>query len=186
MATKFYGIKDNWTDDDVANVIEVASEDGSVSSVKVNGVEYGGGGETESGIYIPETDETHPTINFTDTHTVAPTLYVIEDIGDYTELLPNDLVYVEYMDVSTLYGMATISSTSARNIYVMIVSARIGNNGSTGFGNTQCTHSPDETGDANQLYPRYWATESSIKPYSGTSSYLFRAGRSYKWYAFWL
>ena len=44
MATKFYGIKDNWTDDDVANVIEVASEDGSVSSVKVNGVEYGGGG----------------------------------------------------------------------------------------------------------------------------------------------
>ena len=44
MATKYYGIKDNWTDDDVANVIEVASEDGSVSSVKVNGVEYGGGG----------------------------------------------------------------------------------------------------------------------------------------------
>ena len=44
MATKLYGIKDNWTDDDVANVIEVASEDGSVSSVKVNGEEYGGGG----------------------------------------------------------------------------------------------------------------------------------------------
>ena len=44
MATKYYGIRDNWTDDDVANVIEVASEDGSVSSVKVNGVEYGGGG----------------------------------------------------------------------------------------------------------------------------------------------
>ena len=46
MATKYYGIKDNWTDDDVANVIEVASEDGSVSSVKVNGVEYGGGSST--------------------------------------------------------------------------------------------------------------------------------------------
>ena len=44
MATKYYGIRDNWTDDDVANVIEVASEDGSVSSVKVNGVEYGEGG----------------------------------------------------------------------------------------------------------------------------------------------
>lgn len=44
MASKYYGIKDNWTDDDLANVIEVASEDGTVSSVKVNGVEYGGGG----------------------------------------------------------------------------------------------------------------------------------------------
>lgn len=44
MATKYYGINDKWTDDDVANVIEVASEDGTVGSVKVNGVEYGGGG----------------------------------------------------------------------------------------------------------------------------------------------
>lgn len=62
MATKYYGIKDNWTDDDVANVIEVASEDGSVSSVKVNGVEYGGGGgggaatvtftEDSTGLYL--------------------------------------------------------------------------------------------------------------------------------------
>ena len=44
MATKYYGINDKWTDDDLVNVIEVASEDGTVSSVKVNGVEYGGGG----------------------------------------------------------------------------------------------------------------------------------------------
>ena len=51
MATKYYGIKDNWTDDDVANVIEVASEDGSVSSVKVNGVEYGGGGGGDLPLY---------------------------------------------------------------------------------------------------------------------------------------
>ena len=44
MATKYYGINDKWTDDDIENVIEVASEDGTVNSVKVNGVEYGGGG----------------------------------------------------------------------------------------------------------------------------------------------
>ena len=44
MATKYYGINDKWTDDDIENVIEVTSEDGSVDSVKVNGVEYGGGG----------------------------------------------------------------------------------------------------------------------------------------------
>jgi len=49
MATKYYGINDKWTDDDVANVIEVASEDGTVSSVKVNGVEYGGGGGGDLG-----------------------------------------------------------------------------------------------------------------------------------------
>ena len=44
MATKYYGINDKWTDDSLENVIEVASEDGTVNSVKVNGVEYGGGG----------------------------------------------------------------------------------------------------------------------------------------------
>ena len=41
---KFYGIKDNWKDLDAENVVEVTSEDGSISDVKVNGVEYGGGG----------------------------------------------------------------------------------------------------------------------------------------------
>lgn len=44
MATKYYGINDKWTDDDIENVIEIASEDGTVDSVKVNGEEYGGGG----------------------------------------------------------------------------------------------------------------------------------------------
>lgn len=46
MATKYYGINDKWTDDDVENVIEIASEDGTVDSVKVNGEEYGGCGGT--------------------------------------------------------------------------------------------------------------------------------------------
>lgn len=44
MATKYYGINDKWTDDDIENVIEITSEDGSVDSVKVNGEDYGGGG----------------------------------------------------------------------------------------------------------------------------------------------
>ena len=44
MTTKYYGINDKWTDDEIENVIEVASEDGTVNSVKVNDVEYGGGG----------------------------------------------------------------------------------------------------------------------------------------------
>ena len=94
MATKYYGIKDNWTDDDLANVIEVASEDGSVSSVKVNGVEYGGGGggdftsasasivfntseslEIDGLAYVDPTDDefytTDPQINTARTLTVA-------------------------------------------------------------------------------------------------------------------
>lgn len=45
MATKYYGINDKWTDDDIENVIEITSEDGSVDSVKVNGEEYEGGGD---------------------------------------------------------------------------------------------------------------------------------------------
>ena len=54
MATKYYGINDKWTDDDLANVIEVASEDGTVSSVKVNGVEYGGGGSSDFSVAVVE------------------------------------------------------------------------------------------------------------------------------------
>ena len=77
MATKYYGIKDNWTDDDVANVIEVASEDGGVSSVKVNGVEYGGGGGGDS---IEVIDiEVHN--SKTSTQTLANVPFIASDVA---------------------------------------------------------------------------------------------------------
>ena len=66
MATKYYGINDKWTDDDIENVIEVTSEDGSVDSVKVNGVEYGGGGGggdfSTATLTIKDPDETWNTV----------------------------------------------------------------------------------------------------------------------------
>ena len=44
MANKYYGIRDNWTDDDVANVVDITSEDGVITEVNVNGEPFGGGG----------------------------------------------------------------------------------------------------------------------------------------------
>ena len=82
MATKYYGIKDNWTDDDVANVIEVASEDGSVSSVKVNGVEYGGGGGV---IFGPFTVTLHSTVTAPEEITINWTC--IGTSGQFTGVL---------------------------------------------------------------------------------------------------
>ena len=79
MATKYYGINDKWTDDDIENVIEIASEDGSVDSVKVNGEEYGGGG----GSAMTLLDSTHLTIEVGDTSTTQ-TLLTTLTISDST------------------------------------------------------------------------------------------------------
>ena len=85
MATKYYGINDKWTDDDVANVIEVASEDGTVGSVKVNGVEYGGGGSATELLHT----ETY-TIEASDTSTSATQIGTIT-ISDF---VPADDAYL--------------------------------------------------------------------------------------------
>lgn len=44
MANKYYGIRDNWTDDDLSNVVDITSEDGVITEVNVNGEPFGGGG----------------------------------------------------------------------------------------------------------------------------------------------
>ena len=35
MANKYYGIRDNWTDDDLSNVVDITSEDGVITEVNV-------------------------------------------------------------------------------------------------------------------------------------------------------
>lgn len=47
MVNKYYGIRDNWTDDDLSNVIDITSEDGVITEVNVNGEPFGGGGGLE-------------------------------------------------------------------------------------------------------------------------------------------
>ena len=126
MATKYYGIKDNWTDDDVANVIEVASEDGSVSSVKVNGVEYGGGGGGDfSTVDVIVTNNNDETVKI-----FAPLIYGTEYAGS------DGQIYAEKNDSGTwhiiLYkGVAycTIAGSISLNKYT--VSGDITRTGST-------------------------------------------------------
>ena len=95
MATKYYGINDKWTDDDVANVIEVASEDGTVNSVKVNGVEYGGGGNYTAKITISNS------IGFE--VQVGVDTAVVDKSGDY-ELPANTLIAPGYYETTVNNG----------------------------------------------------------------------------------
>ena len=44
MAVRNYGICDQWTNLDKLNNVDIKSVDGVVESVKINGVEAGGGG----------------------------------------------------------------------------------------------------------------------------------------------
>lgn len=47
MAVKNYGIRDQWTDLDKLNNVDIKSVDGVIESVKINGEEAGGGGSSD-------------------------------------------------------------------------------------------------------------------------------------------
>ena len=47
MAVKNYGIRDQWTNLDKLNNVDIKSVDGVVESVKINGEEAGGGGSSD-------------------------------------------------------------------------------------------------------------------------------------------
>lgn len=47
MAVKNYGIRDQWTNLDKLNNVDIKSVDGVIESVKINGEEAGGGGSSD-------------------------------------------------------------------------------------------------------------------------------------------
>lgn len=173
MATKYYGIKDNWTDDDVANVIEVASEDGSVSSVKVNGVEYGGGGgsiEMETGILQPNADSNSITATFSNAHTEPATfaMLVHVDVGDN---VGTDNAVVAY----------------AINYYNMMNAGAYEQYGADVYGMYANVHQAANGYESSAQGPMYFDDYTNyLDNEKAKFSGHYKAGETYKWVAYWL
>lgn len=140
MATKYYGINDKWTDDDLENVIEVASEDGTVSSVKVNGVEYGGGG---GGLDVHH-------LALTIVNNTANTLYFASDLIDS---LNNLMILIDgalYSTGETFTDPEIISGSSAtialpyHTMAIIHAALNKGNYTMAASGAVNCTYNDDE------------------------------------------
>lgn len=150
-----------------------------VNGEKVDGTASGGGGGGgsglvfETGIYEPTADISKPTITFTDTHTTRPYSIIIEDVTG-TNTTTSTVMFWTVISWYDAFGAPAIS-TKGGYCYGGL---RWGYGASNGFaangGNIN-----SETAFATYMTPEHFI------PYCNSSSFVYRAGRTYKWIAVW-
>ena len=156
------------------------------SPVTVNVPTGGGGLEYEEGTWTPSEDIDRYRIPLKNEHTTPPAIYVIVD-STGTNAPANSCMHVCYTD-DTFFGGPMLSALSGTAkiygyaYYVCMTSSNSSPNRKTL--NAKAT-SGDPSGYSN-TNARFWATESSIYAFCDSSSYLWRSGRTYKWFALWL
>lgn len=136
----------------------------------------GGGGSGlvfETGIYEPTAATAQPTITFTDTHTTRPYSIIIEDVTG-TNTTTNTVMFWTVISWYDAFGTPAIS-TKGGYCYGGL---RWGYGASNGFaangGNIN-----SETAFATYMTPEHFI------PYCNSSSFVYGAGRTYKWIAVW-
>lgn len=148
-------------------------------TVNVSGA---GGLVYEAGTYTPTADISGPTISFTNQHSTMPIFVAMADAtGDAPP--DNSLEIWIYYDAWQVGGDGFYHVGSKKyglTRYAAKTSGSSGTNSETYF-----SHNSDDTGDLNSQYPRYSVTPSGFKPARWTTTYLWRANRSYKWIAVW-
>lgn len=150
------------TENGTYDVTSYASASVSVSGGS-SGLEY------ETGTYIPSADEI-PTISFANAHTNAPALVVLMDTGSYVNQVCG--ISYEYTGFTSLFGSGLNVSASAERDAKYSYS-RIGSNGAISSGGGAIATLSDHV------------TNTGFTPNFGSSTFMCKAGRTYKWIAIW-
>lgn len=155
----------------------------TLAQLVVNVAGGGGGGLTyETGTYTPSEDIARPTIQWANTHSEAPILVAMSDVGEASSPSANSNVLFVYFDPYKIFGAGYPYSTTSRYA-VAYYSYRTTNNTSSAA--TLITHNSDSTTASDKAYTRYWASPTDFHPYSNSTSRYWRGGRTYKWIAVW-
>ena len=157
----------------------VLSDQGGDTPTPSGGLEY------EMGTFTPSEDVSTYIIAFTNTHTSAPFYYMISDAtGTYSDTI-NSSYWLLYCNHHQLFGAATYESTSMIHYGEMRTTNRSSSATSFTNGTISITYPYTYEGTTSTSESRYWATETSIKAYTNSSSRYWRTGRTYKWIAVW-
>ena len=157
----------------------------NLASLIVNVTGGGGGGlEYETGTFTLASDIAWPNIGFTNTHTTLPFFALMVDTDGYLSTEGSNILWY-FVNYEMLFGSGVYPSESvcrygeARYQYRTSSATALTSSVST------ITYPASTTGSSTGNYPRYWATETCIKPNSGNGSRYWRAERTYKWIAVW-
>lgn len=142
----------------------------------------------ETGTYTPTSDIAQPTISFANTHTLPPMFIMFEDTSSTTyasDAPANTGIWWTFNDWYRMTGTGTASSSTATQYGRVQYGYRSTAGGTVASGGTVLTYNSDNTTSSSTAYPRYWATPTGFRPYTGSASRYWRAGHTYKWTAVW-
>lgn len=146
----------------------------------------GGGLEYEEGTWSPSADIDRYRIPLKNEHTTPPAIYVIVD-STGTNAPANSCMHVCYTDDTFFGGPMFSAPTGTGKIYGYAHYVNMG--ASSASANRKTLNAKATSGDPSDYSStnaRCWATESSIYAFCDSSSYFWRSGRTYKWFALWL
>ena len=141
----------------------------------------------ETGTWEPESDVSNYLITLNNTHTTAPYYYMITDeSGSYSSATTSSFAVI-YNNFHQLFGQPFQINSSGTNMYAIVNFLYRTDNTSalTGTAGLQVSYPYTDSIANSSQYSRYWATETTIRAYTNSTSRYFRAGRTYKWIAVW-
>lgn len=139
----------------------------------------GGGLVYETGEYKPSADDAQPTINFINTHSDRPFVVLIMDTGGASVTQTDSALYWEIVSIYDAFGVGAYTSTTSQ-YYARVQYAYKSSSGGSASGNNVTALSGN-----NNTAMSYYLSNTSFKPYMGSTSRYFRSGRTYKWIAVW-
>ena len=163
------------------NKTYTAPEGKAYSPVTVNVPAGGGGLEYEEGTWTPSADTSHGSISFANQHTNAPCFYAVTDISNGLPAA-NSAVAITYYDMFQLTGTGIpYSSSSSR--YSLIYYALTNSSQDIQYIGSGTSKNSDDPGATAASHPKWYCTNTELKPYGQSDTKYWRAGRSYKWIA---
>lgn len=148
-------------------------------------VNVSGGGtvEMESGVYTPTSDNSRPTIDFTNTHSEPPVVAVagIQSFPSAT----SSAISLYLIDFERILGFP-VKYNSSTNRYGLVYCWYRGT-GSTASGSAvNLQYGASNPGSGSNSYFRYYANESALMPYTNSGQRYWRSGIPITWKAYWL
>lgn len=139
----------------------------------------------ETGTFTPTSDVATYNIAFSKTYATLPFLTLVLPALDAYDSTLNSAASAYYLNWDTLLGVAVHQSSTTIYYGASNYRYRGTNATSTSSGTSTINYPDSNTGSNTTSYPRFWATESGMKAYSGTTSAYFRSGKTYRWIAVW-
>lgn len=156
--------------------------------VWINGTASGGGGGGlvyETGTWTPSSDTTHGTINLSGSHDKPPFCYsVCPAEGSAYPSATNSAVVCTFIDLYQLTGSYVRYSASSTRCGLFYYSYR-GTGSNTSTASIWVSYPYTNSGSSSTSYSRYYATETALKPYGGSTSRYFRSDTTFDWIAVW-